>query len=66
MFLDVGNVLRMARLLFTYPSYYAGNLAIMKLVLLTLQLWNLLYSYLYVPQRYIAVSTNLLFGSPFG
>jgi len=54
MFLDVGNVLRMARLLL---CYYAGNLAIMNAR-------NQLYSYLYVPQR--SPSTNVLFISHFG
>jgi len=58
MFLDVGNALRMSLLLLSQlfcrlPSNYETsiNLAIMNAL-------NLLYSYLYVPQRYIAVSFN--------
>jgi len=59
MFLGVGNVLRIARLLLSQllcrqPSNYETR----SISLVTMNARKQLYSYLYVPQRYIAVSFN--------
>ena len=59
MFLDVGTALRMALLLLSQllcrqPSNYETR----SISLTTMNAWNRLYSYLYAPQWYIAVSFN--------
>jgi len=43
----------------SYPSYYAATMKLVYSInLAIMNAWKLLYSYLYVPQRYIAVSFN--------